>query len=42
MDPARPEALMSLPRHARIKGLLLRGILLGAGVSEEEFMDVYR
>jgi predicted RNA binding protein YcfA (HicA-like mRNA interferase family) len=33
--------MMVLPRHSRIKRQLLRGILAGAGVTEEQFMDAY-
>ena len=40
-DPDNPDRIMSIPRHSRIKKQLLQGILAGAGVSEEQFMDVY-
>jgi predicted RNA binding protein YcfA (HicA-like mRNA interferase family) len=36
-----PRRMMSIPRHARVKRQLLRGILSGAGVSEDEFMARY-
>ena len=40
-DPDDPTRFISLPRHPQIKRALLRGILSGVGVSEEEFMDRY-
>lgn len=36
-----PRRIMTIPRHARIKRQLLRGILAGAGVTESEFMAQY-
>jgi predicted RNA binding protein YcfA (HicA-like mRNA interferase family) len=36
-----PNRIMSIPRHSRIKRQLLRGILDGVGVTEEEFMARY-
>ena len=40
-DPGDPTRFVSLPRHARVKRHLLRGILRGVGVSEAEFMERY-
>jgi predicted RNA binding protein YcfA (HicA-like mRNA interferase family) len=40
-DPRDPSRFVSLPRHARTKRDLLRGILRGVGVSEETFMEQY-
>ena len=40
-DPADPSRLMVIPRHSPIKKHLLRGILAGVGVSEEDFMARY-
>ena len=40
-DPRDSTRLVSLPRHARMKRDLLRGILRGVGVSEAEFMEHY-
>ena len=40
-DPTNPRRLMSIPRHSRIKRDLLRGILSGVGITEEEFMARY-
>ena len=39
--PDRPDALLVLPRHSRIKRQLLRGILRQVDVSEAEFMAHY-
>lgn len=32
---------LTLPNHARIKGSTLRTICIQAGISREEFLDVY-
>lgn len=40
-DPTDPTRLLAIPRHSRIKRDLLRGILSGLGVTEEEFMQRY-
>jgi len=40
-DPKDSQRFVSLPRHSRTKRDLLRGILSGVGVSEQEFMAHY-
>ncbi len=35
------DRLMVVPRHSRVKRQLLRNILSGAGVTEEQFMSAY-
>ena len=40
-DSARPERILQLPRHPKIKRRLLQGILKRTGVSEEDFMANY-
>lgn len=40
-DPADPDRLIAIPRHARVKRDLLRGVLSGVGITEEEFMERY-
>ena len=40
-DPTDPTRFVSLPRHSRVKVQLLRGILRGVGLSEDQFMAEY-
>jgi len=40
-DPEKPERIIPVPRHSRVKGLLLRGLLKGVGISEQQFMEKY-
>lgn len=40
-DDRRDQRTVAIPRHARIKRDLLRGILGSVGISEEEFMEHY-
>ena len=41
VDPDDPRRLVAIPRHAQIKRLLLRGILAGVGITEQQFMERY-
>ena len=41
VDPNDARRLLSIPRHSRIKRNLLRGVLSGVHISEENFMRHY-